>query len=95
MNTAIKDFCKAYKEIPKQRENLKRAIEGYYILDDFEKTMYVTIYANSTFPNNGNRTIKLDDEDLEYLYKKYSPLLVSEMEKEISSIKQSYIELLP
>lgn len=35
-------------------------------------------------------TLTLDEEDIEYLFKKYSPRVKAEMEAEIEKVKKSY-----
>ena len=100
MDTGYKDFCEQYK---KKLENDKDIEENdLEYLTDFRDRISFNVNVFISCPNtqwvggiyNGKNLFKLDDEDLEYLYKKYSKKIVAEMEQNIVNIKKSYKDTL-
>jgi len=43
---------------------------------------------------NGQNLFRLDEEDLEYLHKKYSKKIEAEMEQNIAKVKDSYKDVI-
>lgn len=91
----IKEFCEAYKEHLEIEESFKTLdvcdiqIRG--------GRFYFTLVANRTgygIMSKGDSLINLDNEDLEYLYNKYSKKLKEEMEFNIANIKNEYKDLI-
>jgi hypothetical protein len=80
----IKLFCQNYQEYKKLKKD-----------DDKEILFRLNIETGYSdvcigFAQMGENLINLDDEDLEYLYNKYSKQLEKEMKDEITRIKEEY-----
>ena len=99
METGIKDFCIKYKEKLKNdkdiKENQKDFLCDYRERINFNLNIHVT-RPNSLWemPHNGQKLFRLDEDDLEYLYKKYSKKIHEEMEQNISEIKDRYKDII-
>ncbi len=88
METKIRDFCRKYKE---------RKGKGFIsdMLMPLNKKLIFRINvkdkgAVGLMMSDGDNLFELDDEDLEYLYKKYSKRVVVEMNENIDNIKGAY-----
>jgi predicted metal-dependent hydrolase len=95
MKQIYKTFCEQYlaklesdKEIEKQKNSE---------FNPFRQTVPATFelrYYHARTPflfiGGGEYSIVLDDEDLEYLYKKYSKLLTQELEQNIKELNEDY-----
>lgn len=96
MNTAIRDFCIKYR----QKLNLDKDIEEnppIWFFDDRRDRIEfrLNVYAKSPSGivlgyDNGRNLFKLDDEDLQYLYDKYSKKIEQEKKENISEIEKMY-----
>lgn len=98
MKTGIKEFCLKYKKkIINDKEIQKASVQP---LQDFRERINFYVTVRETAPgyftmgvNSGDTLIKLDNEDIEYLYQKYSKKLQEEMEENINKIKKEYNSL--
>lgn len=79
MNNKIITFCNKYKEYLKSQNNKKMSIR---FAVNHTSVGYILGFEE--------QTINLDEEDLKYLYDKYSKKLQKEMEKNINEIKKLY-----
>lgn len=87
MKTEAIDFCKKYKQNLYNKEFLKK--DNLSFLDKMDKNVvefYITIRENY----QASLILKLDKEDLEYLYKKYSKKAQEELEQNIQELKEKY-----
>lgn len=95
MDTGIRDFCIKYNEKLKNDKDIKEnqldLFSDYRDRISFNLNMYVSC-PNTTWIGhcNGQYLFTLDEEDLEYLHKKYSKKIEVEMEQNIAKIKDSY-----
>lgn len=95
MATGIKTFCLKYKE----KLNNDKDIEEKKLISIEDCRDRISFYVNitSTIPAyltmdslQGHNLFRLDNEDLEYLYNKYSKKLDEEMETVIEKLKEDY-----
>jgi len=95
MKQTYKTFCEQYlaklesdKEIEKQKNSefnpFRQTVPATFEL------RYYHARTSFLFIGGGEYSIVLDDEDLEYLYKKYSKLLAQELEQNIKELNESY-----
>ena len=95
MGTGIRDFCVKYNERLKNDKDIKENeldfINDYRDRISFNLNVYIS-GPNLTYtqPYHGENLFKLDKEDLEYLYKKYSKKVEAEMEQNIAEVKGNY-----
>lgn len=95
METGIRDFCINYKKKLKNDKDIKEnQIDFLY---DYRERINFSLNMNVTYPSSlpswqydGQNLFRLDEDDLEYLYKKYSKKILDEMEQNISEIKDRY-----
>ena len=104
MNMEIKNFIKKYREkieLDNKRKEFeeKRKDDVHYMPNPYPFIRFYIgcearhLYSFSHFPSY-NSIIELDNEDLEYLYSKYSKKLLEELDSNIEDIKNKYKELL-
>lgn len=94
MNTPIRDFCQKYQDKVKNDKEIKETkVESWNDCRD-RISFYISEITHTPGTLSSRRAslnlIKLDDSDLEYLYNKYSKLLIKEMEDNIAEIKSKY-----
>lgn len=96
MKTSIKDFCKKYEEkLINDKDIAEREMKRMYDLRD-RITFRVNVLSicpsimKSFIEYGGNTLFDLDEEDLKYLYNKYSKKIKEEMQENISEIKKMY-----
>lgn len=99
MSRKVKDFVKKYLEKLKNDKDIRdNKIEEPYLFD-FRDVIKFHVAYRSRFPAETSMemisipTINLDDEDLEYLYNKYSKRLKKELEDNIEAINNEYEQL--
>lgn len=99
MDTGIRDFCVKYNEKLKNDKDIKDNKLDF--LRDFRDRISFKVNMYTSCPNimwssgyNGQNLFTLDDEDLEYLYKKYSKKIEAEMEQNVAKVKNSYKDAL-
>lgn len=95
MDTKILEFCNKYKEKKENDEYIKNNPEPPKVYNDSRARIQFTIAVIEHIPamfggNCPNTLFALDDEDLEYLYNKYSKRLQDEMNQNIEEIKEKY-----
>lgn len=105
MDNSIFNFCKEYEgkvKADKDIANLPSVKDGTIDLDRIKQSeclIHVSfhVHVDHYYPGSsiigyqgGSRTIRLDDEDLEYLHNKYSKKLTEEMNKNVESVKEKY-----
>lgn len=95
MNTEIKRFCEYYNKKLKRDKAVKEHGVMPEALTRF--TFRVNVEENEigvhfVYPYNGTNILVLDDEDLEYLYNKYSKKILEEMKENIEQVKEDYKE---
>lgn len=96
MQTGIRDFLVKYKE--------KLTTEKYIRENPLDKSIYfkskitfkINVYDSSGIlvGYTGGNLFELDEEDLKYLYNKYSKGVEAEMMKNIEEVKNNYKDLL-
>lgn len=96
MDTQIRDFCKNYKEKLKNDKDIKdNDLDPF---NDFRPRIYfnvkMTVSYARCYDHEGQTLFNLDQEDLEYLYNKYSKRIESEMEQNIEKVKDSYKDVI-
>ena len=99
MDTGIRDFCVKYNEKLKNDKDIKENqldfSSDYRDIISFNVNMYVSCPNTMRMGEyNGQNLFRLDEEDLEYLYKKYSKKIKAEMEQNIAKVKDSYKDAL-
>ena len=94
MNTDINRFCNRYlKKLKNDKDILEKEIHSF---DDVRERISFHITLKSYVPSSIGQTdystllFALDDEDLKYLYDKYSKKLQEEMKQNIDEVKQMY-----
>lgn len=80
INTDIKDFCDTYLS------NIKDGIINDNVAFELCKSHKDTMGYSIPL-------LKLDAEDMKYLYNKYAKRYIEEMENTLNEIKQSYLKL--
>lgn len=95
MNTKINQFCKKYLEKLKNDKDI--AATEVDLFKDYRERINFCITEYSKTPNchylgtySGSNLFFLDEDDLKYLYEKYSKKLQDEMNKNIEQVKQMY-----
>jgi len=91
MDTEIRDFCVKYNEKIKNDKDIKD--NQLYFFSDYRERInfYLNIHVSCLhYIGNGQNLFMLDEEDLKYLYKKYSKKIEAEMEHNIAKVKDSY-----
>ena len=95
MKTGIKNFCIKYNTKLKNDKDIKENQLDFFC--DYRDRISFRLNVISTSPNSYwlqpypcENLITLDNEDLEYLYKKYSVKMKEEMEMNIAAIKNDY-----
>lgn len=99
MKTGIRDFCVNYNKKLKNDKDIKE--NEMFHLDDYRERIRFRLNMIKSTPSTykvggfdtGTIVFDLDDEDLKYLYDKYSKRCVEEMEENIKKIKDQYEEL--
>ena len=101
MSTDIKRLC---SKIVEKRKNDKSIAESEERLDqsfDFRKRIAFTVSYTERSPGlfpmigyHGMPTIDLDEDDLDYLYKKYSKKLKLELNDTIKKLEKEYNKLI-
>ena len=99
MDTGIKDFCVKYNEKLKNDKDIKEnqldVFNDYRDRINFNLNMYVICpNIHWTEQYNGQNLFRLDEEDLKYLYNKYSKKIEAEMERNIEKVKNDYKDTL-
>lgn len=103
MNKYIKRFCEGYKQKLKNDKEISERPKDDILsaFNDFTERITFSVNMREWSPGimymgqyNGTNLIALDEEDLKYLYNKYSKKIKDEMNKNISSIKKEYGEFL-
>jgi len=95
MNTGYRDFCRKYKEKLKRDLEIKipnsdnLRIKFIFNIEIVEKFPVAVFY-----PPDKKYLFTLDDEDLVYLYNKYSKLIRDELEENIKKIKEEYKDVI-
>lgn len=99
MNTGLRDFLIKYKEKLANDKDIKENQLDF--TSDTRERISFNVSVSSTCPNryfslrdNRENLFRLDDEDLEYLYHKYSKRIKSEMEQNIEKVRDSYKDAL-
>lgn len=90
MKTETIDFCKKYKENLHNKEFLKNDNSSFF--EEMDKDVvdfYITSKKKSRY-NSEAFILKLDEEDLEWLYKKYSKKAEEELQENINELKEKY-----
>ncbi len=96
MKTGIIDFCKKYEEkLINDKDIAEREMKR---MDDLRDRITFRVNVLSICPAimkifieyGGNTLFDLDEEDLKYLYNKYSKKIKEEMQENISEIKKMY-----
>ena len=92
MDTKINQFCKKYLEKLKNDKDIAEVKLDFF--EDYRERIGFCITEHSKTPNchylgmyNGSNLFFLDEEDLKYLYEKYSKKLQDEMNKNIEQVK--------
>lgn len=95
MDTKINQFCKKYLEKLKNDKDIAEVKLDFF--QDYRERIGFCITEYSNTPNChylgmylGSNLFFLDEEDLKYLYEKYSKKLQDEMNKNIEYVKQVY-----
>ena len=96
MDTGYRDFCKKYAEKLKNDKYIKENKSSDYTdRIDFNVNMYVINPSSYwTGQYNGQNLFMLDEEDLKYLYNKYSKKMEDELKQNIAKVKDSYRDAL-
>lgn len=96
MNTGINRFCKKYlmklEDAKKQLEEKTANITSPFFT---KETIDFKVCLNVSYPlayvgGNDISLFTLDEDDLKYLYDKYSKKLQEEMERNIEEVKKMY-----
>ena len=97
METSIKDFCDDYlKKLQNDKDIEANPIDWYQdARDRISFRVYKTDFCPMVRPRFmfeycGEPSITLDNEDLKYLYDKYSKKLQEEMNENIENVKALY-----
>lgn len=96
MNKDIKEFCKLYHEKIKNdleiKNNPKSPFEDYTDRVTFSISFgkYAPAFFKVDFGRYPNTLFALDQEDLDYLYNKYSKKLQEELDANIEALKKEY-----
>ena len=96
METKYREFCEKYKEKLRLDKDIEENPYPHMgVFSDLRDriTFQVSVYATcpGMFRSYNNESLfALDEEDLEYLYNKYSKLLKEEMNSKIDKIKKKY-----
>ena len=95
MDTGIRDFCVKYNDKLKSDKDIKENQLDFSI--DYRDRINFNLNMYVSCPNtmwmglyNGQNLFRLDDEDLEYLHKKYSKKIEAEMEQNIAKVRADY-----
>ena len=105
MDTEIREFCENYKkkldnDIKISEDKFESYLDRMTDLRDritFNVNMHVScpgLPIINMGMSQGHKLFKLDSEDLEYLYNKYSNKLEAEMNTNIEKVKDSYKNVL-
>lgn len=101
MNTKIKDFCEKYQDKLRFDKSIAKDKQKYSFHDYRDRISFnvnMTIYTPNIMLlggfNHGTIMMKLDAEDLKYLYNKYSKKIIDEMEENIQKIKNEYKKII-
>jgi len=99
MSTGYRDFCEKYNKKLKNDKDIKDNKLDF--LRDFRDRINFSVNMYIACPNtmcrwdyNGQNLFRLDEEDLEYLYNKYSKKIEAEMAQNIAKVKDSYKDAL-
>lgn len=98
MDKNVLTFCKAYQEKLKNDKNIKE-VNIPFLQDRRKRINFVvnlieSIPGTVNFPGYGRALFTLDEEDLNYLYNKYSKYLEKELFSKIEDLQKDYIEVL-
>lgn len=91
---SILEFIEKYKEMYSNREynnklDKKNGLELHF-KSKGEISFYVTYTDSQTIMSYPSRVLKLDDEDLKYLYDKYSKKLEEELRDSKEQLNSKY-----
>jgi len=98
----ILEFCKRYNKKTKEATPKKDSIYPSYMLTEGRTSQKTTIFSLTVedhdpdyirIGQSGENLFELDQEDLDYLYHKYSKLLEKELQSEIDEIRKKYKKL--
>lgn len=95
MDTRIQEFCSIYKKkLNNDKDIAEKPLE---FLSDYRDRIIFYVSYNTHSPaspgslfNLNTSIMRLDEEDLKYLYDKYSKKLKEEMDKNINELKDKY-----
>lgn len=99
METGLRDFFVKYNEKLKNDKDIKDNKLDYF--RDFRDRISFSVNMRTSSPNtmwsfgyNGENLFTLDEEDLKYLFEKYSKKIEDEMKQNIAKVKDSYKDVL-
>ncbi len=98
MNTGYLDFCKAYNQKIKNDKDIKENSQ-HPLYDSRDRISFrinvieICPAMRPIFGYNGSSLFTLDQEDLEYLFNKYSKKAQEELDKNIEEIKNRYNQI--
>ncbi len=99
MNTGYRDFCEKYAEKLKNDKDIKENELDFF--SDFRDRINFNVNVYVTNPRsywmggyNGQNLFVLDEEDLKYLYDKYSKKIEAELKENVAKVKESYKDAL-
>jgi len=99
MDTKYKDFCDNYKEKLVLDEDI--ATNEIALFRDYRHRVHFELHMTRRSPtqlmifgNPTQRMFTLDDEDIQYLYNKYSKKIQAERDANIAELKTKYEETL-
>jgi len=100
MDTVIRNFCKKYKEKLYNDKDIKENKTSF--VNDYRDRINFYVLERTNNPNtyyiggvyHGDTLFCLDEEDLKYLYNKYSKKIKEERDKNIEDIKEEYKDIL-
>lgn len=101
MNTGYKDFCKVYKKKLELDKDIKENPTDIFDNDYRDRiTFHLTEYITNQMCSyigiyTGSCLFTLDEEDMEYLYNKYSKKVKAEMEQNIKKVRNDYNNIIP
>lgn len=97
MKTGVLQFCENYAKKLKSDEDFKvnpRTWQDYR--DEYSFTLSVKTHCPMVIMGQySSELITLDDEDLKYLYDKYSKKLEEEMKQNLLDVQKAYDKLEP
>ena len=91
-----RDFCKGYKLKLVNDKDIKEIPKKFSLSDTRDRVVFSVNMENScpaftkSWDYNGTNIFELDNEDLEYLYNKYSGRVADERIKDIKRVEELY-----